>query len=319
MSPACHKPMRDALIGTIYERMDENPDFFFLSADMGAPALDLLRRDFPDRVLNVGIAEQNMVNIAAGLAMEGFTVFTYAIASFYMRAIEQIRINLAISAQHRPMNVTMLALGGGLSYDVSGPTHHCLEDLSIMRALPNVATFSPADSVTALAILNQVPSLPCPKYLRLDGKLFAPLREGGPSAVDVRPGFAELRTGSQLCLVATGAMVPTALEVAARFPGQVGVVDVFRLDGGIDAPALGALLARHGQVVSLQEAFADRGGLDSLVAAVLDRHATPRPHHRLGMRPVFDDVPGSRAVLHTRNGLAPDQVADTVALALAPA
>lgn len=313
MSDLSQKPMRDALIGTIYQRMATHPDFFFLSADMGAPALDALRADFPDRFINTGIAEQNLINVAAGLAMEGFTVFTYAIAPFYMRAYEQIRINLALPAQIRPMNVNMLALGAGMSYDVSGPTHHCLEDLSIMRALPNLVTLSPADSVTALAIADFVPRLAKPKYIRLDGKVFHSVRGDSGEPVSLERGFSQVVAGNGVCLVATGIMVHTARAVAARFPGRVRVIDVFRLDDDIDRQALAAAIGHDCPVViSLEEAFLERGGLGAMVAALLDRFSIPSRHHWMGMRSEFDFLPGSRVALHGRNGLSEDDVAACV-------
>jgi transketolase len=306
MNPLADKPQRDALITTVASRMGANKDFFFLSADMGAPALDGLRADYPDRFINVGIAEQNLINVAAGLAMEGFTVFTYAIAPFYMRAYEQIRINLALPAQLRPMNVNMIALGAGISYDVSGPTHHCLEDLTIMRALPNLVTISPADSVTALAVADFAPTCPQPKYIRLDGKSHKAV---GGDSVDLSKGFRVLVEGGQVTITATGVMLNTALDVAKRFPGQVSVVDVFRLDDGMDRAGLAATLAKASAVVTLEEGFTGRGGLDALVASVLKGS---RPQLALGMRSEFDMVPGSRASLHVRNGIGPDQVAEVV-------
>jgi transketolase len=114
MSVSTVMTMRDAFIGTLCDRMATDETIFFLAADLGAPALDRIRDQFPDRFINVGIAEQNLVNVATGLALEGFTVYTYAIAPFItMRAYEQARVNLAISSQIRPINVTMLGLGGG--------------------------------------------------------------------------------------------------------------------------------------------------------------------------------------------------------------
>ena len=140
------KTMRDVLIEAIYKKMALDERVFFLSADFGAPALDKLRKDFGDRFINVGIAEQNLVNIATGLALEDCIVYAYAIAPFLtMRAYEQIRLSLSISAQIKPVNVNLIGVGGGLSYDVAGPTHHCLEDISLMRLLPNMTVFSPSD------------------------------------------------------------------------------------------------------------------------------------------------------------------------------
>ena len=140
------KMMRDVFIEQVYYRMRDDRNIFFLCADFGSPKLDKLKEDFNDRFINVGIAEQNLINISTGLALEGFTVYAYAIAPFLvMRAYEQIRINLSLHAQLRDVNVNLVGVGAGLSYDVSGPTHHCLEDITIMKVLPNLEVFSPSD------------------------------------------------------------------------------------------------------------------------------------------------------------------------------
>jgi transketolase len=140
------KIMREVLIEGIYQRMEQDQSLFFVTADFGSPKLDALREQFKDRFINVGIAEQNLINISTGLALEGFTVYAYAIAPFLtMRAYEQIRVNLSLHAQLKEINVNLIGVGAGLSYDVSGPTHHCLEDITIMRSLPNMTLFSPSD------------------------------------------------------------------------------------------------------------------------------------------------------------------------------
>src|SRR5208337_5213045 len=108
-------------------------------ADFGSPKLDKLREDFSDRFINVGIAEQNLVNVSTGLALEGYTVYAYAIAPFLvMRAFEQIRNNMSLLYHTRELNVNLIGVGAGLSYDVSGPTHHSVEDIAIIRTLPNM-------------------------------------------------------------------------------------------------------------------------------------------------------------------------------------
>ena len=105
MTQGTARPMRDIFIETLCDRMTDNLDIWFLAADLGSPALDRMRREFPDRCLNVGIAEQNLINVATGLALEGQVVYCYAIAPFIaMRAFEQVRVNLSISSQIKPFN-----------------------------------------------------------------------------------------------------------------------------------------------------------------------------------------------------------------------
>ncbi len=161
--------MRDSVIDQIYAEMRHNDKIFFLAADFGAPALDRIRQDYADRFVNVGIAEQNLINVATGLALEGYTVYAYAIAGFItMRAFEQVRTNLALMSQERELNVTLIGVGAGVSYDMSGPSHHCLEDISIMRTLPNMVVCSPSDWTMARAFIPYSINCKSPKYLRLD-------------------------------------------------------------------------------------------------------------------------------------------------------
>ena len=109
-------PMRDVFLERIFQEMGSDDSIFFVSADFGSPVLDKIRDDFSDRFINVGVAEQNLINISAGLALEGFSVFAYAIAPFItMRCYEQIRVSLALLSEVRPMNVNLIGVGAGYS------------------------------------------------------------------------------------------------------------------------------------------------------------------------------------------------------------
>jgi len=264
------KTMRDALIERIYQRMHDNDRIYFVSADFGAPALDKLRTDFCERFVNVGIAEQNLINISAGLALEGFTVYAYAIAGFLtMRAYEQIRTNLALSSQSRRINVNLIGVGAGISYDMSGPSHHCLEDIAIMRTLPNIVLCSPSDWFAAEKFADFSIEVEKPKYIRLDGKAL-PRIYGEESGFKWEKGCCELVKGDGICLVSTGYMTHKALEVAAELKGRfnVGVVDVFLLKP-IDKGRFVDIFKKYRCIITIEEAFVNTGGLDSLVSNVL--------------------------------------------------
>lgn len=293
--------MRDAFIDTLYERMTTDSSIFFLAADLGAPALDRIRTVFPDRFINVGIAEQNLINVASGLALEGFNVYTYAIAPFItMRAYEQVRVNLAVSSQIRPANVTMLGLGGGVSYQVSGPTHHCLEDLSIMRLLPNISVYCPADWVTAAALVEQTLSFMGPKYIRFDGKALPALYDDA-AAVDLRKGFTPLVEGTDICLVSTGFMSHRAIRVARERSG-VAVIDIFALKP-CDEDALAVALATYSHVITMEEAFINSGGLDSLITKVVREHQLGCRLNPIGVNDRYVFELGSRDHLHAINSM----------------
>jgi len=310
MTARPEKLMREVLISAIGDLMEEDDSIFFLSADMGAPSLDRIREDYTDRFINVGISEQNMINVAAGLAMEGYTVYTYAIASFYLRALDQIRINLALPSQLRDMNVNMLALGAGISYDVSGPTHHALEDISMMRTMPNILTISPGDWVTAQSLVEFVPEQPCPKYFRLDGKA-QPALYDGDNMPDFTKGFTHLKTGNRLCFVSTGVMVHQALAIAESFADDVGVVDLFMLDRA-DDDTLADTLASYSTVITLEEGFLGRGGLDAYISLLISAKELDCRHQGYGLPNAFDFTPGSRFKLHEANGFGGTQITEAV-------
>jgi len=207
--------MRDAFLDRLCQAMAFDERIFFVSADFGSPVLDRIREQFPHRFVNVGIAEQNLINVSAGLATEGFRVFAYAIAPFItMRCYEQIRVNLVLLSAVRSMNVNLIGVGAGYSYVVSGPTHQCYEDLSIMRALPSMSVYSPADHVAAAALFETCLENNGPKYIRLDAQVLPVLYE--TNTPDMAQGFHQLRPGNDICLIATGYMVHTSLKIAEQ-------------------------------------------------------------------------------------------------------
>ncbi|MFC1633245.1 transketolase family protein [Planctomycetota bacterium] len=308
------KTMRDALIERIYCRMKENDRIFFVSADMGAPALDKLREDFSDRFVNVGIAEQNLINLAAGLSLEGFTVYAYAIAGFIsMRAYEQIRTNLALLSQQRRINVNLIAVGGGVSYDMSGPSHHCLEDLAIIRTLPNIALCSPSDWVVAEDFVDFSINVSGPKYIRLDGKPLPRIYDGD-SRVEWEEGFHELASGDEVCIVSTGYMTHKALAIAETLRAEgrrVGVIDMFLLKS-FNAEALFALLQKYQSIVTMEEAFVNKGGLDSLVSTLLGSRDSKARLVRLGFKDQYVSAYGSRDFLYAQNQIDDKKIIETI-------
>lgn len=295
------RPMRDLFIETLCNRMAEDSSIWFLAADLGSPALDRMRQEFPDRCINVGIAEQNLVNVATGLALEGQVVYGYAIAPFIsMRAYEQVRVNLSVSSQIRPVNVNLIGVGGGVSYQVSGPTHHCLEDLSIMRILPNMTVFSPSDAALAAAFVDYSIAHKSPKYLRFDGKALPVLYESVDQEL-LSTGFCELVPESKVCLVSTGYMTQRAVAAAREF-GGVGVVDLFMLKP-FDKEKLYAVLSKYDHIITMEEAFINGGGLDCAIASLLTERRSTITLDRIGFNDRYEFELGTREELHELNGM----------------
>ena len=203
--------MRDTLLTEIHRLMKDNDEIYFLTADFGAPILDQIRSNYPSRFINVGVAEQNLINTAVGLAKEGATVFCFAIAPFItMRCYEQIRTCIAINSKFFPLNINLIGVGAGVSYDVSGPTHHCLEDMAVISSLPNIQIFSPSDNKYLTDLANQCVSDNSPKYIRLDSKVMPELNfkrelaQIGKSLYSPKNRFLLETVGAQKIIVTTG-------------------------------------------------------------------------------------------------------------------
>lgn len=299
-------PMRDAFLRELHEAMFDDPTIFLLSADFGSPVIDHIKANFPDRFYNVGIAEQNLINVAAGLALEGFKVFCYAIAPFItMRCFEQIRVNLALLSEVREINVNLVGVGAGYSYVVSGPTHQCYEDLSIIRSLPNVRIASPSDHLSAASLVDYALTTTGPKYFRFDAQVLPVLSQASP----IEAGYRSLRDGSDLSIVSTGYASHIALQVADLLETRIGlsieIIDLCRLD---DDVTLGEAVSTE-KVVTIEEGFEGRGGLDAFMRYLLS------PQHRqlgLGVKPRYEFELGDRMELHEKAGIGPLAVADRI-------
>lgn len=295
--------MRDAFLERIWVKMAQDPEIFFITADFGSPVLDKIRKDFPERFINVGIAEQNLINITSGLALEGFKVFAYAIAPFItMRCYEQLRVNLALLSEVRSMHVTLIGVGAGYSYVVSGPTHQCYEDLTLIRALPNFQLFSPADHISAAALFDQCYEKSGIKYLRLDAQVLPVIYSD--ISPNINSGFHVHRIGKFTCLIATGYMLHTALKLADKLRDdgfEVGVIDLFNLTSFDNAFV--EILAEYKNLISLEEGFSNRGGMDAIIFSFTKNLSLNHHILNLGVEPGYRFELGTRSELHEHVGI----------------
>ncbi len=302
--------MRDVLIEQIYQRMADDEKIFFLSADLGSPVLDKVREQFDDRFINVGIAEQNLINVSTGLAFEGFTVYAYAIAPFLtMRAYEQLRVNLSLSSELMELNVNLIGVGAGLSYDVSGPTHHCIEDIIIMRALPNFITISPSDSKITESLVDYTIDVKKPKYIRLDAKPVTQIYDKTDD-FNLEIGFCELINGEKVCIVATGFMTHKALNAAKRLQEDninVGVLDMIILKP-VNEELLSDSLNNYEYIITIEEGFIKKGGLDSLILNIINKYQLDIRLKNLGFDDKYVFGLGGRDHLHKINNLDEESI-----------
>ena len=214
--------MRDVFWDQIYTKAKCNRDIVILAADFSAPSLDKFRLDLPGQFVHLGIAEQNMMLVAAGMALEGKRPFCYAIAPFLtMRCFEQTRLYAA--GMNLP--IVLVGVGAGLSYSNAGYTHHAVEDIAIMRTLPNMRIFQPCDNASTKIMANLALESSSPIYLRLD-------RYGQENLIgdtqNIAKGISVIRPITKITLLASGNMIMTAIEVADKLIEKnikVGVVD----------------------------------------------------------------------------------------------
>ena len=157
--------MREIFISSLLSKAKLDKNIILVTGDLGFGVLNKFTEDLPEQFINAGVAEQNMTGLSAGLALEGYNVFTYSIANFpTLRCLEQIRNDVI----YHNLSVNIIAVGGGLSYGALGVSHHAIEDISIMRTFPDIQVFAPCDEVETLGILNHMLTNPKPSYLRID-------------------------------------------------------------------------------------------------------------------------------------------------------
>lgn len=303
--------MRDAFFDALAALAAEDERVWALTGDLGIGLFEPVEQAAPGRVLNVGIAEQALVGIAAGLSYAGKVPFAYSIAPFVTsRPHDQIRVDVAMAKA----GVTLVGVGGGVSYGYLGPTHHAIEDVALMRALPNMTVLTPGDPGEVERATRAAAELDGPVYLRLGKNGERPLL---PADSRFEIGRAALlRDGDDVTLATTGTMLSETLDAADRLlaAGVSASVLHFGTIKPFDSDALLATAARTGTIVTVEE-HSIVGGLGSAAAEALAEHGVPAQLRRIGLRDEFAFAVGSREHLLREYGLTANDVART-ALAL---
>jgi len=302
--------MRNHLIAELERIAAEDDRVVVLTADLGYSVLDSFARRFPGRCFNVGICEQNMASVAAGLALEGHVVYTYSIGNFpVMRCLEQIRNCVC----YHNANVKIIAVGGGFVYGQLGMSHHATEDIAITRALPNMRVFCPADPDEAIKVVGAAHGIDGPCYIRL-------ARGGEPSlhsslqCYDVTR-LLPIREGGRVAVLSTGPVLSEALSAAEalRKDGiEIGVYNCICLKP-FDVDALRSIASRYEAIVSIEEHNV-MGGLGSIIADSLlavKPSAMPRLV-KLGLQDEYTSIVGSQSYLRKQYGLASEDVVRAV-------
>lgn len=289
--------MRKQFVATLTELATADERVVLLTADLGFMVLEPFAQRHPDRFFNVGVAEANMLSLAAGMASEGYIPFCYSIATFAsMRGYEQFRNGAVL----HELPVRIVGIGGGFAYGSAGFTHHALEDIALMRVQPGVGIVAPADDAQVDRALRDHYARSEPMYLRLAKETEShPELEGR-----FRWGHLETIGDGDIAIVALGSMAGVALEARRRLLAE-GVRTVVAVAASI-APApsedLAALLATKRACITIED-HRPIGGLGSLVAEAIADHGLGVRLVRRGVIDRIGETSGSEAFLRRRNGL----------------
>jgi transketolase len=299
--------MRAAFARTLTELAERDPRVLLLTGDLGYMALEPFADAHPERFFNAGVAEQNMVGVATGLAEAGFVPFVYSIVNFAaLRPYEFIRNGPVL----HQLPVRVVGMGGGFEYGTAGHSHHGLEDIGVMRLQPTLTVVAPADHQQARTALVETWDLPGPVYYRLgkDDKTTIPGLDGR-----FELGRAQVaREGDDLLIVAMGSVTSEA-AAAAELLADHGIASTLLVVASLNPPPvadLAAVLARFPLALTV-EAHYTTGGLGSLVAEVIAESAVGTRLVRCGVTTGSDGRSGSQDYFHRRHGLSRTGLVET--------
>jgi transketolase len=302
--------MRNAFADELTKLGNEDPRLVMLSGDIGNRLFDKFRAAHGDRFFNCGVAEQNMMGLAAGLALTGYRPIAYTITPFVTtRCLEQIRTDVC----YHEAPVIIAGVGSGLSYAGLGPTHHSCEDIALLRALPGLAVVCPCDAFETRAALRAALRADHPTYLRLGKKGEPKVHAETPTDFAIGKAMT-VREGRDVCLLATGTILPEALHAADALSatGVSAQVVSFHTVKPLDTDRLRDAFAAFRLVATIEE-HSVVGGFGSAVAEwLVDNAITPRAFLRFGTPDAFFKLAGEQEFARAKLGLTGEQIASRI-------
>ena len=294
--------MRNMFANTIYEAAKKDPRLCMVVADISpAGSMEKFRQEYPERFINVGVAEQIMIGLCAGMAMRGLRPFAYTIATFtFYRPFEFVRDDLC----YQDLPVTIVGIGGGVTYSTLGSTHHAQEDVALARAIPNMQVIAPCDPEEAKAA-----ALWCagqnehPTYLRL-GKAGEPVL-----TANAEPWvFGKARTikpGTSTCIIGYGTILKMGVELAAKLEekGESTAVVSLHTMKPLDVEGIAKILAKYRRVIVLEE-MSPNGGLGKEVKALAYDSGSKAKVHAFSLQDEFIHCYGKLEDLLAKHGLS---------------
>lgn len=291
--------MRSTFIRELLSQAAVDDRVFLITPDMGFSVLEPFAARYPDRFLNAGIAEQNAAGIAAGLALSGKIVYVYSIIPFItMRCFEQVRVDIA----YMNTNVRLIGVGAGLSYGPAGATHHAIEDIAVMRALPNMTVCCPGDPVETRELIRRSFAHDGPMYFRL-GKNGEPRIHADERTIPIGEAVTVAEGTDMACFVTS-----TMLEPACRWvrewqrAGKSVLLASFPTVKPLDVPYIQRVIDSGMPILTVEE-HSVIGGLGSAVAEVVAEYGKAVSFRRVGIPDRYSHVVGSQDFLRTRMGV----------------
>lgn len=304
--------MRNAFINTLTALAHKHDDIFLLCGDLGYSVLEPFADSFPQRFLNVGIAEQNMTQVAAGLAMEGYNVFTYSIGNFpTLRCMEQIRYDVC----YHDLNVKVVAVGAGYAYGPLGASHHTTEDLAMLRSIPRMLVTAPGDAAEASALATLLAGHRGPAYVRLN-KAGEPKVHSSCSVTMTIGDFIPVKHGTDVAVIAAGAIIePVLNEVRVKRPDW----SVYSMPfvSHMNESSVSDIARKFRHIVTVEEHQLSGGFGSALLERVSDLYsknaiASFPKIHRVGIDNTFVSCSGSQQYLREKGGLSLQRVINLI-------
>ena len=298
--------MRDTFIKKLTKLAETDESIFLVVGDLGYGVIDQFSTKFPNRFLNAGISEQNMMGVAAGLAKTGYKVFVYSIANFpTMRCYEQIRNDVC----YHNLDVTIVAIGAGFGYGTLGYSHFAIEDLSLMRILPNIQVLSPADPLDLEAAVEYIVDSRGPKYLRVgkngEKNLNAAL---AGSALEPR----KIKSGNDLLILSTGNIGKSVEGVLSTLPEELADrIEFYSISAFAETSLDKIGFSGFSKVVTVEEHLLD-GGFGSFVLEYLENHELPINLKRIGIRRNIPFPIGGQDFMRDATGIGPEVIRSTI-------
>ena len=286
--------MRDSFALELKNLISINKKIILITGDLGFGVFDDIRKDFPENFINVGVAEQNMIGIASGLALQGFIIFTYSIANFAtLRCLEQIRND----ASYHDLNINIVSVGGGFSYGPLGMSHHATEDISIMRSIPGITVSVPSSNNEAIEATKYLAKSCGVGYLRIDK---SSVSDSEFSDKNISFGRARvLMKGNDISIICSGGIAEEAMKAAKEL-----------FDEGISCRILSMHTVKPIDVEQIKKAAEETkgiitleehtliGGLGGAVSeACMNNSVYPKFFKSIGLNDTFSKVVGSQKYL----------------------